>query len=174
MREKGLAQFSKSAAAMAAAVHLGLVEAARRVYVAVLSRNMVRRQVHQGRRHARFDKAVAPSCAEGSHLAGVTIEVIELAQKGAKRADLLRFPLHLQTVIALVVPEPRDTDQLDLLEQQLDGLEDELAMRRRVRGSNPHARIHEAEIRDALAAANWELAVALRSGPQSARSLALA
>ena len=163
MREKRLMRFSKSAGARVDALRLGLLESARRVYLAVTSRYTVRRALHRGGRHAGFDKARAKSCADASPLSQVTIQILELARAGASHADLQRFPMQLQAVIDRIGPVPRSVTVLDLEDVEIDVQEERAQGRRRVRGAGPDALLEEARLLRQSAAVDIELALALET-----------
>lgn len=143
------------------ALQFGLIEAARRVYIALTARHSVRRALHAGRRHAGFDKARAKSCADASPLAQLTIQILELAKAGATRADLQQIALHVQSAIDRARPVPRSVDALDLADVESDVQEERMQGRRRIRGAGPDARLAEAALLRQSAAIDIELAEAL-------------
>jgi hypothetical protein len=178
MRENAVVRFSKSTAARVMAGKFGLIESARRVYIALTARHSVRRALHLGRRHAGFDKARAKSCADASPLAQLTVQILELAKAGASRSDLQQIALHVQSAIDRARPVPRSVDALDLADVEIDAQEERVQGRRRIRGASPAARLEEARLLRESASVNIELAEALESdvygGSAAQHALALA
>ncbi len=155
-------RFARARAAALAAQH-GLIEQARRVYVALTARSGVRARLHaRGRDHA-LDKARSRAYAHESALARLTLELLALREAGASAAELERVVVHVRQVVMFAGPDPRALDLLDAHETRVDGLEDELAMRRRIRGATVDELLEEAHTRDHVAAINTELARRLRA-----------
>lgn len=155
---------SRIAAALADLERFDLIEGARRTYLAVTSRALLRRRLHElagGRDHS-FDKARSKAYGDDSHLVHVAVEVVRLKHAGATSVELHRYVGFLQQVLASVGITPtRPLGTLDLIEAQIDGDEDVVYARRNTHGMRPEALRAEAEINRTCAAIYTERAAAL-------------
>lgn len=178
MRANGVTRITKDLAARIFASRYGLLESARRTYVALVGRHVVRRNLHAGSRWTAIDKAIAPSYAHASALSQITVQIITIAQAGATRADLQRVAIHVQSVIDRVRPESRPIDALDIEEIDIDAREERAQGLRWVRGETHEGLIAEAEMRRQRAAVDLEMADELQrrafSGTPLRRRLQLA
>ena len=163
-RSAGARHPSRIAAALADLARFGLIEGARRTYLAVTARSLLRRRLHElaGSRDHGFDKARSKAYHDDSHLVHVAVELVRLARAGATPTELYRYIAYLYQVLAsLGVTTPRPLSTLDLAEQQLDGDEDLFFTRRSIHGLRPCALRDEAEVNRTLAAIYTERAAAL-------------
>lgn len=155
---------SRIAAALSDLARFDLIEGARRTYLAVTSRALLRRRLHElagGRDHS-FDKARSKAYGDDSHLVHVAVEIVRLRHAGATAAELHRYAGYIQQVLASVGVTPtRPLGTLDLLEAQIDGDEDMSFTRRTVHGMRPEALRAEAEVNRTCAAIYTERAAAL-------------
>lgn len=157
---------SRIAAALSDLERFDLIEGARRTYLAVTSRALLRRRLHDlagGRDHS-FDKARSKAYGDDSHLVHVAVEIVRLRHAGATAAELHRYAGYIQQVLASVGVTPtRPLGTLDLIEAQVDGEEDMAFARRSVHGMRPEALRAEAELNLMSAAIYTERAAALQA-----------
>lgn len=132
-------------------------------YRHALRRPAVREALHRHRRDHPIDRACSRAHAEEAPTMTLMGQVLRIWAAGGEPAELLAIvELPRLFVTRLIALAPRCLDRLDTEEQALDGREDELQLRRRIRGLQPTALREEAELAEQLVAVLTERALTLR------------
>lgn len=127
-----------------------VVEQARTSYVQCMARAALRRELHRYARDHQLDRARSKAHASASPGMTFVKQLLRLYRAGATSAELQALAAFPLRAMQQLVAETRPLDALDREETQLDGLEDELQMRRRIlmvrpAGLSPAALREEAE-----------------------------
>jgi hypothetical protein len=109
-----------------------VVEQARSSYVQAMSRAAVRRELHRFSRDHQLDRARSKAHAGDSPGMTFVKQLLRLYRAGATSAELQELAAFPLRAMQQLVSETRSLDHLDREETHLDGLEDELQMRRRI------------------------------------------
>lgn len=141
----------------------GFVAVSSAKYRHALRRPAVREALHRYRRDNPIDRACSRAHAEEAPTMTLTGQLLRIWAAGGEVADLLAIAeLPRLFVMRLMAVAPRCLERLDTDEQALDGREDELQLRRRIRGLQPTAMREEADLAEQLAAVLTERALTLR------------
>ncbi len=113
------------------------VEQARASYEQATDRQAVKAALHRYRRDYQLDRARSKAHAASSTGMTFVRQLVRLFAAGATPAELEQLAAFPLRAVRQLVGETRPLDQLDREETHLDGLEDELQMRRRIMGARP-------------------------------------
>lgn len=124
------------------------VAVSRAAYMGAMRRVGVRRALHRFRRDHALDRARSAAHAGDAPTITLVRQLVRLWRAGASPAELFALAMvPLRSIEQLVGDAPRSLDQIDQEEQHLNGVENELQMRRRIRGTQPRG-LTAQELRD--------------------------
>ncbi len=141
-----------------------VTEWARRAMVIATRRRAVRQTLHHFSRDHAIDKARSTAWAGEAPAVTFTKQLVRLWRAGSNLNELLQLAaVPSRAVLALAGEAPRALRQLDLEEQPLDGVEDQLQLRRNLQPLSPASLREEAVLCDTLAATYSERSHALHA-----------